>query len=106
VKDALVILRRSDREKRRAVCENEVRRFLTDEELLEDNAIARAAKPPLDHQRLNRRRCRGPIVDEHHALARGETVGLQHERIPKWVTFNPGQRGRRRVAHVVPRGWY
>ena len=83
IEDALVILSGANREKRRAVGEHEIRGFLADEELLEDDSIAGAAESPLDHRRLNRCRRGGTIVDDHHALARGKAVGLQHERIAK-----------------------
>ena len=105
IEDPLVVLRRTERDERRAVGEHEIGRFLPDQELLEDDSIAGAAESPLDHQRLNGGGRGGAIVDDHDALAGRKAIGLQHQRISERVALEPRKRrrspNRRRDSRAV-----
>ena len=79
VVDPLVVLGRRHRHRALAVAEREQRQLLALEELLEhDLGVAEA---PLGEELLDRRARRRLVGADHHALAGGERVGLEHERI-------------------------
>ena len=101
IEDPLVVLRRTERDERRAVGEDEIGGFLPDQKLFENESIAGASESPLDHQRLHRGRGCGAIIDDHDPLAGREAIRLQHQRISEPVALEPRERRARRVAHVV-----
>ena len=80
VERALVIFGGSQRERARAIAQNEERRFAPDEQFLDDEARAGLAEPLVDHHRLHLRLCVGKIRGNDDALARGEAIGFQHDR--------------------------
>ena len=98
VEDALVILRGRQRHARRAVGEHEVRRFLADQKLFEHDAVAGRSESTVDHGRAHGRFGRRAIVGDDDALAGGETVGLEHERIAEFTARDRGERIAGRVA--------
>ena len=76
---ALVILRGADGDDRRAIGQREEARFLAHEKLLDHHLAARAAEFAVEHLV---ERVLGLFIGlgDHHALARGQSIGLEHER--------------------------
>ena len=99
VADALVILRRAEGDDGGAVSEREEARFLAFHELLDHHLRACAAEGPAEHvgERILGlcERC-----GDHHALARRQTIGLEHVRRGKAGEGGAGFL-QRRGAHVA-----
>lgn len=77
--DALVVLRRRERERRVAVREGEDRQLLAREELLDDDLLARGAKLPADHDVVQAGERLGLGRGDDDALAGGEARGLEDD---------------------------
>ena len=76
------------------VGEDEVRGLFADEELLEHNALARAAKDAIDHCVPNGGFGCRPMLSDYDTFSGGETVGLHHQ----WITEPAGGDERERVV--------
>jgi hypothetical protein len=88
VEDPLVVLGRRHRQRALAVAEGQQRELLALEVLLDDDALGPVAA--LDQQRLQRLARLRLVGGDHHALAGGQPVGLDHRRVPV-------DRGQRRI---------
>ena len=85
-----MILRGSDGHDRRAIGQREEAGLLAHQELLDHHFAARAAEPAIEHfvERMLRLFAR---FGDDHALARGKTVGLEHEGRVELLERAPGR---------------
>ena len=95
VEDALVILRRADRDGARAVADREERHFRPDQAFFDHEPIAGGAEFPLAHGVGDRALGGGTILGDHHALAGRQSVGLQHHRAARTRRGAPTRAPRR-----------
>ena len=109
VEDALVVLRGPNRKGAGAVAQDEERHLRSDQALLDDQALASVAKTTADHRGGNGLLCRGEVGRNHHALAGGEAVSLQHDRKAERTRAHDGERVGGRLSgmesgcrHVMP----
>ena len=79
VADPLEVARRRERQRGLAVADREQRQLVAVEELLDHHR--RVAEPPRDQHLLQRRAGLRLVGGDHHALARGEAVGLDDDRV-------------------------
>ena len=96
VEDALVILRGQQRHVVLAVGDDEERHFGAGQHFLEDHARAGVAEALVDHRGVDRGFGRRSIRRDDDALAGGEAVGLDDERVAELARSN------RRDAHRRP----
>src|SRR5439155_5062393 len=104
VEDALVILRRADRNRARAVRNAEERHFRSLQALFDHQTIARGAELPIAHRVDNRALRRGAIVGDDDAFAGRQAVGLEHDRQAEFSAAQRRERGVRRLARAEARG--
>jgi hypothetical protein len=97
VSDPLVFLHGDHRHHARAVREDEERDLLAGQELLQDELGPRGAELLVRHHLGHRRLCFRLVLDHHHALARGEAVHLEHERVAERALLH-------RLVRLLPRG--
>ena len=107
-REALVVLRGRQRQHVPAVDHHDEARLLAGEELLDHHPRAGRAHRVADQHRVDRRVRLGRGRGDHHALARGEPVGLDHDRraLGVDVAVRRGGVGEGRVARgrdAVPR---
>ena len=79
--DALVVLRRRERHRRLAVAEDEQRDLGAGEVLLGDEHVAGAAELARHEAGLHRLARLGLVLADEHALAGGQAVGLDDQRV-------------------------
>ena len=105
VEDALVILRRADRHRARAVAEREERHLGPDEALLDDEARARGAELLLlHHRRGSRRRPRRDRGATTTPLPAASPSAFTRRESRTRPTRSTAQRLGRRLAHAIARG--
>ena len=79
VADALEVARGRERQRALAVAQREHRQLVADQQLLDQHRVV-AEAPLLDHRHQRGVRLR-LVLRDHHALARGQAVGLDHGRV-------------------------
>ena len=107
LEQALVILRRYERNEPLAICDREQRRFFAVHELLDEQLAAGNAKRAVDEHRVNRAVRFIECFTNDDAFPGGETGRLDHDRRPELargtagvVDICAGERARRRHIRV------
>ena len=96
--DALVVLRRRERHRRRAVAEHQQRDLGAGEVLLGDEHVAGVAELARDEAGADGLAGLVHVLADEHALAGGQAVGLDHQR----VVVAALDVGERRLQALVP----
>ncbi len=103
VEDALVVLARGERQDVLAVDHDDEARLLAVHEFLDDHAVPGFAELVAAEHHVDRLVRFGECRRDHHALAGGEPVGLDHDR--RALAVHVVVRGRGVSEGCMARGW-
>jgi hypothetical protein len=103
IEHALMVFGRRQRNRTRAIGEDEKRQFAADEIFLDHELGTGVAKSAIDHRGCDRRFGFGACCRDHDALSGGKAVGLDHDGESEFVATDDLHRGVGGLANLSAR---